>query len=45
MVAWVIITVVSLLPKGYSTRIEIKQQADRLDNLTIKSSGRKKLRR
>lgn len=44
MVAWVIITIVSLLPQGYSTRKQIKEQANRLDNLT-KSSERKKLRR
>lgn len=45
MVAWVIIVVVSLLTKGYSTKPQIKEQADRFDKITIKPSGREKLRR
>ncbi|MFQ5736354.1 MAG: hypothetical protein ACE5GY_05775 [Thermodesulfobacteriota bacterium] len=33
MVAWVIITIVSLLPRGYTTRKQLQEEVRRLDNI------------
>jgi len=49
IVAWVIITMTSLLDRGYTTLAQVKEQAERLDKVktksNVKSSGRGELHR